>query len=235
MSTRLPRAPMSRRALRLGSAPSGGAASPNALKLFEKDLKALRSALLVTPDADELEIDAASQSNLHRGLQARLIIPVEESSESISTRVRRRKTEHDAVTDSDFDWLDPVVVCDRKGAGRKLHIKPRLRMKILISLSNETDRAHRVVDLFRRVVFLENEIEVNRLIGASGVDGSAGSSRENGAHTGAREGGTDGRRHRLDGRSFGKFQSFFPVRRGRRRMDEIRFRRSASGSESLPR
>jgi hypothetical protein len=105
-------------------------------------------------------------------------------------------------------------------------------MKILIGFAAISHCRHRPIKFLLRRLGLKNEIQIFRLILSGRVDRRATAACEYSPYAGAAQGLCDCASDILEGRSGRQFQSFLPVRRGRRRSAVTRLRSLCSGSAS---
>ena len=133
------------------------------LDLREKRSVACASLLAFfgRPGAHFLQVDPSVQSNLDRGLQTLPVIPMKERSESVPAGVGGGQSPNRSRSDADLHGLDLVIAADGNGSRRKLNVKARSWVEVLISTTSKTHSCHGLVDLRRRSVPEQDEVEVD--------------------------------------------------------------------------
>ena len=190
---------------------------------------------LLAPCSDLSDVDSPTSRDPNRDVEALPVVPVVEAGEAISARVGRRKHQQPPSHREDFDRFDSIVAADSQGPGRKLDIVASKRVKVLCLPSHESDRSHRFVQMSLSSRALKDEVEVDRLIHAGGVDGGASPSRQDSAQAFLFEGCRDRGRHSSGAGAASYVHSVLPVRLGRLLRRAMRSRRSSSGSVKRPR
>jgi hypothetical protein len=140
-------------------------------------LEAIEPAFFLCPGPNGLQVDVVANADQNRNCQGLLIFPVKERRQSIAAGIGGRQRSDPRPPDRHESGTDSEITSDCQRTGREFDVKAAGRVDVPVTPTLKFNARHDSVQAVAGNIPLDDEIEIDGLIEAGGVDRRTGSAR----------------------------------------------------------